>query len=147
MTGAPRPARNPLTAPVTSLPRPAEDAALDPEAMRQPLGNAWYCVGQSRSLGRTGLRAVELNGEQIVLGRTPDGTPFALRDRCPHKHGRLSQGIVHGGAVACPLHNWRISLSTGEALGEDKGCTPVVPVRISGGRVLICRASTLKAAA
>ena len=49
--------------------------------MRQPLGNAWYCVGQSRSLGRTGLRAVELNGEQIVLGRTPDGTPFALRDR------------------------------------------------------------------
>src|SRR3546814_4258514 len=70
-----------------------------------------------------------------------------LLDRCPHKHGRLSQGIVHGGAVACPLHNWRISLSTGEALGEDKGCTPTVPVKIDGGRVLICRASTLKAAA
>ena len=56
-------------------------------------------------------------------------------------------GIVHGGAVACPLHFWRISLSTGEALGDDKGCTPTVPVKIDAGRVLICRASTLKAAA
>jgi anaerobic selenocysteine-containing dehydrogenase len=41
--------------------------------------------------------------------------------------------------VACPLHNWRISLSTGEAMGEDKGCTPTIPVRVDAGRVLICR--------
>src|SRR3546814_1553211 len=82
-------------------------------------------------------------------GRISDGSSDVcssdLLDRCPHKHGRLSQGIVHGGAVACPLHNWRISLSSGEALGDDKGCTPTVPVKIDGGRVLICRASTLKA--
>src|SRR3546814_3732488 len=85
--------------------------------------------------------------DDIAVFRTAEGKVFALLDRCPHKHGRLSQGIVHGGAVACPLHNWRISLSTGEALGDDKGCTPTVPVKIDAGRVLICRASTLKAAA
>jgi nitrite reductase (NADH) small subunit len=68
-------------------------------------------------------------------------------NRCPHKKGPLSQGIVHGHSVACPLHNWNIALATGEAQGEDKGCTPVVPVKIVSGRVLICRASALKAAA
>src|SRR3546814_5649654 len=75
--------------------------------------------------------------------RTDTLLPYTtlFRSRCPHKHGRLSQGIVHGGAVACPLHNWRISLSTGEALGDDKGCTPTVPVKIDAGRVLICRRS------
>ena len=49
--------------------------------------------------------------------------------------------------MACPLHNWRISLTTGEALGEDRGCTPVVPVKVTAGRVLICRTSVLQAAA
>ena len=65
-----------MNAPFTNPPRPADEAALDPDAMRQPLGNAWYCVGQSRNLGKAGskagLRAVELNGEQIVLGRELD---------------------------------------------------------------------------
>ena len=40
-----------------------------------------------------------------------------------------------------------MQLATGEAQGEDKGCTPTIPVKIEGGRVLICRSSTLKAAA
>ena len=88
-----------------------------------------------------------VGGEEIAVFHTMRGEFYALVNKCPHKQGPLSQGIVHGGAVACPLHNWRISLSTGEALGEDKGCTPTVPVKIDGGRVLICRASTLKAAA
>ncbi|CAM2990345.1 aromatic ring-hydroxylating oxygenase subunit alpha [Methylobacterium mesophilicum] len=85
--------------------------------MRQPLGNAWYCVGQSRSLGRTGLRAVELNGEQIVLGRTPDGTPFALRDRCPHRGMALSKGRFDGDTLMCPFHGWRF--------GTDGRCRDV----------------------
>ena len=106
-----------MNAPVTPLPRPPEDAALDPEAMRQPLGNAWYCVGQSRSLGRTGLRPVELNGEQIVLGRAPDGTPFALRDRCPHRGMALSKGRFDGDTLMCPFHGWRF--------GTDGRCRDV----------------------
>jgi nitrite reductase (NADH) small subunit len=79
--------------------------------------------------------------------RTGDDKVFALINRCPHKGGPLSQGIVHGHSVACPLHNWNIALATGEAQGNDKGCTPVIPVKINAGRVLICRAGALKAAA
>ena len=108
----------------------------------------WLDIGWVDQIPVRGSRTVQVEGgDDIALFRTAEGKVFALRDRCPHKHGRLSQGIVHGGAVACPLHNWRISLSTGEALGEDKGCTPTVPVKIDSGRVLLCRASTLKAAA
>ena len=108
----------------------------------------WLDIGWADEIPVRGSRIVQVaGGDDIAVFRTGDGQVFALRDRCPHKHGRLSQGIVHGAAVACPLHNWRISLGTGEALGGDKGCTPTVPVRIDAGRVLICRASTLAAAA
>ena len=63
-------------------------------------------------------------------------TPWSTE--CPHKRGPLSQGIVHGDSVACPLHNWKISLATGEAQGADKGCVPTIPVQVGAGRVLIC---------
>ncbi len=108
----------------------------------------WLDIGPVEEIPVRGSRVIQVaGGDDIAVFRTGDGSLFALKDRCPHKRGRLSQGIVHGDAVACPLHNWRISLSSGEALGDDKGCTPTVPVRIDAGRVLIQRAGTLQAAA
>ncbi len=55
---------------------------------------------------------------------TAENQVFALLDRCPHRGGPLSQGIVFGDSVACPLHNWTIGLDDGCARGEDVGCTP-----------------------
>lgn len=108
----------------------------------------WLDIGWVDEIPVRGSRVVQVvGGDDIAVFRTGDGQVFALRDRCPHKRGRLSQGIVHGTAVACPLHNWRIALSSGEAQGEDNGCTPTVPVRVDAGRVLIQRAATLAAAA
>src|SRR3546814_13389827 len=94
----------------------------------------WLDIGWVDEIPVRGSRTVQVaGGDDIAVFRTAEGKVFALLDRCPHKHGRLSQGIVHGGAVACPLHNWRISLSTGETLGDDTGCTPTVPVKIDAG--------------
>jgi nitrite reductase (NADH) small subunit len=108
----------------------------------------WLDIGWLDEIPVRGSRTVQVaGGGDIAVFRLGDNRVFALADRCPHKHGRLSQGMVHGHAVTCPLHNWKIALATGEAEGADKGCTPVIPVRLSGGRVLICRTSTLKAAA
>lgn len=108
----------------------------------------WLDVGRVDEIPMRGARTVPVaGGEEIAIFRTGDGQVFALVNRCPHKQGQLSQGIVHGHSVTCPLHNWNISLASGEALGPDKGCTPTVPVRVDAGRVLICRASTLAAAA
>ncbi|MDP4021574.1 aromatic ring-hydroxylating dioxygenase subunit alpha [Methylobacterium sp. NEAU 140] len=77
--------------------------------MRQPLADAWYCVGQARGLAGRCLRPVALNGEQIVLGRDAQGAPFALRDRCPHRGMALSRGPFDGDTLMCPFHGWRFS--------------------------------------
>ena len=106
----------------------------------------WLDMGPLDQIPLRGARTIPVaGGDEIAVFRTGDGQVFALVNRCPHKHGPLSQGIVHGHSVACPLHNWTISLATGHAQGPDKGCTPTVPVRIDAGRVLICRTSALAA--
>ena len=75
---------------------------------------------------RLGARVIERaieSGGNIAVFRTAEDRVFALADRCPHKGGPLSQGIVHGDRVACPLHNWNIELETGTAVEPDQGCT------------------------
>ena len=107
---------------------------------------ARHVVAAAGEIPPGGRKLVTVRGRQIGIFNH-GGEYFALLNRCPHKRGRLSQGIVHGHAVTCPLHNWNIALATGEAQGADEGCTPVIPVKVSGNRVLLCRASALKAAA
>jgi nitrite reductase (NADH) small subunit len=75
------------------------------------------------------------DGKVIAIFRTASDAVFALNDKCPHKGGPLSQGIVFGESVACPLHNWCISLKDGNAAAPDVGATERFPVRISDGRV------------
>ena len=62
---------------------------------------------------------------------------FALLDRCPHKGGPLSQGIVFGESVACPLHNWSIGLADGCAKSPDEGCTPAFACKVDSGQVFL----------
>ena len=100
---------------------------------------AWTDVGAVTDIPLRGARRVPTPEGDIAVFRTGDGQVFALRDQCPHKHGPLSQGIVVGQSVACPLHNWLIDLASGEPVGADagKGCTPVVPLMIEAGRIFI----------
>jgi nitrite reductase [NAD(P)H] small subunit len=79
-------------------------------------------------------RPIDAGGD-IALFRTADDRVFAVRDRCPHKGGPLSQGIVFGERVACPLHNWTIELASGCAMAPDEGCARTFPVRIDDGVV------------
>ena len=69
--------------------------------------------------------------------RTESDGVFALLDRCPHKGGPLSQGIVFGHSVACPLHNWTIGLCDGQAAAPDEGCTPKFQVKVENGQVFL----------
>lgn len=98
---------------------------------------SWIDVGLVTDVPERGARVVHLHGETIAVFRTGGGAVFALRDRCPHRGGPLSQGIVHGECVTCPLHEWVIDLATGTATGADSGSTPAYPVRIEAGRVLL----------
>jgi nitrite reductase (NADH) small subunit len=83
-----------------------------------------------------GARRVErAKGIAVAVFRNSEDKVFALLDRCPHKGGPLSQGIVFGESVACPLHNWSIGLADGCAKSPDEGCTIPFAVKVEAGRV------------
>jgi nitrite reductase (NADH) small subunit len=104
---------------------------------------AWVRVGRMEDIPSLGARVVRVNGEDIAVFRNAADEVFALNDRCPHRGGPLSQGIVFGTRVACPLHDWVIDLKSGMAVAPDVGCTAVHGVRIEDGVVwLVIRAVT-----
>lgn len=96
---------------------------------------AWIRVGRLQDIPSLGARVVRINGESIAVFRTATDEIYALTDRCPHRGGPLSQGIVFGTRVACPLHDWVIELKTGAAVAPDVGRTATHRVRIEDGIV------------
>ena len=97
------------------------------------------CVdsGSWDDIPRQGARLVTTAQGCVAVFRTMDDQVFALDDRCPHKGGPLSEGIVHGTSVTCPLHNWVFDMNTGSAQGADQGTVRTYPIRVQQGRVLI----------
>jgi nitrite reductase (NADH) small subunit len=106
--------------------------------------NEWIEVGKLNDIPRLGARVVRTADGDIAVFRAADDSVFALRDRCPHKGGPLSQGIVYGKRVACPLHNWSIALESGEAVAPDEGCTATFPVKIEQGHVFLSLGESAK---
>lgn len=86
---------------------------------------------------RQGARVVKTTAGCIAVFRTADDQIFAVDDRCPHKGGPLSEGIVHGTSVTCPLHAAVFDLTSGQATGADDWQVKTFAVQIEGGRVLL----------
>lgn len=108
--------------------------------------NAWVRVCALQELPELGARVLNVEGLQpIAIFRTASDQVFALRDRCPHKGGPLSQGIVAGDTVTCPLHGWAIALQSGQACAPDVGCVPRYPVKVEAGAVWIVLQPVLQA--
>jgi nitrite reductase (NADH) small subunit len=97
---------------------------------------SWIDIGPIDDIPLRGARKVKTALGCIAVFRTDTDEVFAVTDRCPHKGGPLSEGIVHGQSVTCPLHNWVFDLNTGQATAED-GQIATFPVRVDAGRVLI----------
>jgi len=97
----------------------------------------WFDVGPVSAVPLRGARTVRTPNREIAVFRTASNDIFALENKCPHKGGPLSEGIVHGRKVACPLHNWIINLEDGEATGADHGCAKKFPVKIERGHIYI----------
>ena len=96
----------------------------------------WINICLVKEVPRLGARRVaRVHGTAVAVFRNADDKVFALLDRCPHKGGPLSQGIVFGESVACPLHNWSIGLVDGCARAPDAGCTPTFAVKVEGDMV------------
>ncbi len=97
----------------------------------------WVEIGKLSEIPLRGARRVCTGRRPIAVFRTGDDEVFALIDRCPHRAGPLSEGIVSGRSVTCPLHNWTIDLATGRACAPDEGETEKIPVTIIGDRIFI----------
>ena len=97
----------------------------------------WIEITQLDEIPVLGSRVVKTDSMDIAIFRTSDDRIFAVRDACPHKQGPLSQGIVHGTSVTCPLHNWKIDHASGEALGADEGCTNVYDTKVENNMVYL----------
>ncbi|WP_295539444.1 nitrite reductase small subunit NirD [uncultured Thiohalocapsa sp.] len=99
--------------------------------------HTWVDIGPIASIPRLGARVLKRNGVDIAVFRNAEDEVFALLNRCPHKGGPLSEGIVYGRTVACPLHNLCMDLATGQAQAPDEGRAATFAVRIDGDRVLV----------
>lgn len=97
----------------------------------------WIEIGAIDDIPPRGARTVRRSGEAVAVFRTADDEIFALVDRCPHRGGPLSEGIVSGRSVACPLHNWVIELDSGQARAPDVGCAPPIAVKLVGRRIFL----------
>lgn len=97
----------------------------------------WVRVCALDDIPVLGARVVRDPAGDICVFRNADDEVFALADRCPHKGGPLSQGIVHGRCVTCPLHGWTIDLTHGEALAPDRGRASSYGVKVENGDVLL----------
>ena len=97
----------------------------------------WKMIGHIDDIPLRGARCVKTPGVNIAVFRTSENEVFAIENRCPHKAGPLSEGIVHGKSVTCPLHNWVFDMNTGQAQGADQGMVRTYPVKVQGDRILI----------
>jgi nitrite reductase (NADH) small subunit len=101
--------------------------------------NPWKAVCRIDDIPVLGARRIERPGQPVPIAvfRNADDEVFALLDRCPHKGGPLSQGIVFGRSVACPLHNWTIGLDDGCARAPDEGCVQRFACKVEHGEVFL----------
>ena len=106
---------------------PREEAAV----------KSWHEVCALDAIPQLGARVVKCARGNIAVFRNAQDEVFALLDKCPHKGGPLSQGIVHGRKVTCPLHGWNIQLEDGNAVAPDVGCTQRFEAKIENGAVLL----------
>lgn len=97
----------------------------------------WIDIAPLDDVPQRGARVVKTRAGCVAVFRTADDKVFALDNTCPHKKGPLAEGIVHGAAVTCPLHNWVISLETGLVQGPDEGQVTTYPARVENGRILL----------
>jgi len=97
----------------------------------------WIDIAALADIPLRGARVVKTHAGCVAVFRTAADDVFALDNTCPHKAGPLAEGIVHGTAVTCPLHNWVISLETGLVQGADEGQVATYPARVEQGRILL----------
>jgi len=104
-------------------------------AVENVMKTEWKRLCALDEIPAQGSRVVKSPKGDIAVFRTASDEIFALHDKCPHKGGPLSQGIVAGKVVTCPMHSWKIQLESGQAVAPDVGCSKSFAVKLEGGSI------------
>ncbi|MCM3748640.1 nitrite reductase small subunit NirD [Paenibacillus pasadenensis] len=99
-----------------------------------------YHVGHTGQIDPLGSRTVTVEKEEVALFKLSSGEIAAVENRCPHKGGKLSEGMVCGSSVHCPLHDWKIDLRSGRAAAPDEGSVKVYQAQVDkDGRIILVK--------
>ena len=94
----------------------------------------WHRVGDEAGYAADSLHGAFVAGHRLCIGRSAIGW-FAVSDTCPHAGGSLSEGMLDGRELVCPLHAWGFDIETGLS-PEDPSCTlRVYDVRVTSGTI------------
>jgi len=99
--------------------------------------SSWIKITEIENVPAMGSRKVVVGDDEIVIFKTRDNSIFAVNNVCPHKQGKLSEGLVHDHMVTCPLHNWDIDLETGVVKDEDNSCTKKYDTKVEEGVIYL----------
>jgi len=98
---------------------------------------SWIRITPAENIPLREGRAVTVDGEEIAIFNLGDRF-LAVENRCPHRGGPLADGIVSGDSVVCPLHAWKVCLSSGavERPESEQACVRSYPVAVIDGIVV-----------
>jgi len=105
--------------------------------MSDAMKENWIEVCKLDEIPPSQARTVQAGDTMVAVFRLTDDRVKAVENRCPHKQGPLAEGIISGDDILCPLHNWRISLDSGEVAAPDEGCVKTYPVKVENGQVFL----------
>jgi len=98
----------------------------------------WIRVTNVENIPLREGRAVEVGGHIVAIFNLGDRF-LAVGNRCPHRGGPLADGIVSAATVVCPLHGWKVDLTTGSVTNqpENPQCAKTFPTRMEAGMVFV----------
>jgi nitrite reductase (NADH) small subunit len=97
-----------------------------------------YLIGHISEFPERRGKVFRMGELELALFKLSDGTVKAVENSCPHKQGKLSEGLVCDGHVYCPLHDWKINLTNGIVQEPDEGCVRTFEISVDGsGNVLL----------
>jgi nitrite reductase/ring-hydroxylating ferredoxin subunit len=78
----------------------------------------WTKVAALSELPSGTMRCIDLAGEAIAVYHLDDGTFCATDAICSHQYALLTDGILEGDMVECPLHAAQFNVRSGKVLCE-----------------------------
>lgn len=98
----------------------------------------WICVTQQESIPLREGRSVLLGGHEVAIFNLGDRV-IAMENRCPHRNGPLSEGMLSGDSVVCPLHSWKVCFNTGTVTkpAQTAACVTTYKTRVENGLIYV----------